>query len=104
MGALWSALLSLLVAVPVYADAESKEQQQVVEASDKYEGIEITVNINTASADELDTLLVGVGKKKAQDIVDYRAEHGAFKSADELKNVKGIGPSIIDKNRTRIKL
>lgn len=70
----------------------------------KYQGIEITVNINQASAEELADLLKGVGSKKAQAIVDYRNEHGQFKHADELANVKGIGPAIVEENQQRIKL
>ncbi len=52
------------------------------------------VNINTANADELGTLK-GVGASKAQAIIDYRTQHGAFKSADELANVKGISGKIL---------
>jgi len=70
----------------------------------KYEGIEITVNINNASAEELAALLNGVGLKKAQAIVTYRDEHGSFKTADELTAVKGIGDGLVTKNRDRIKL
>lgn len=50
------------------------------------------VNINTASAAELDTL-PGVGPATAQKIIDYRTAHGPFKSVDDLINVNGIGPS-----------
>ena len=62
------------------------------------------VNINSASAAELSEVLVGVGLKKAELIVGWREKNGPFKSAEELANVKGIGPSTIDKNRSRIKL
>ena len=51
------------------------------------------VNINTASPSELEAL-PGVGLAKAKVIVDYRQQHGAFKSVEELKNVKGIGEGI----------
>ncbi len=49
-----------------------------------------TININIADSNQLRTLK-GVGANKAQAILDYRAQHGAFKSVDELANVKGIG-------------
>ena len=57
------------------------------------------VNINTASADELAAAIKGVGPKIAQAIVRYRAQHGPFRSVDDLMQVKGIGPATIDKNR-----
>ncbi len=48
------------------------------------------VNINTASLEELDAL-DGVGPSTAQKIIDYRTEHGGFKTVDEIKEVPGIG-------------
>lgn len=48
------------------------------------------VNINTASATELEAL-PGVGPATAQRIVEYRTAQGGFKSIEELKNVPGIG-------------
>ncbi|MCW2761768.1 MAG: ComEA family DNA-binding protein [Marmoricola sp.] len=48
------------------------------------------VNINTATADQLDTL-PGVGPVTAQKILEWRAAHGAFSSVDELMEVDGIG-------------
>ncbi|MCL9783042.1 helix-hairpin-helix domain-containing protein [Vibrio sp. S4M6] len=74
------------------------------QSADHYEGIEITVNINQASAEELAALLNGVGLKKAQAIVQYRKEHGAFKSPEDLTKVKGIGIAIVGKNKERILL
>ena len=60
------------------------------------------VNINTATAKELEAL-PGIGAKKAQAIVEYREEHGgSFKSVDELKEVKGIGPKLLEKMRPEI--
>jgi competence protein ComEA len=60
------------------------------------------VNINTADARTIDRVLVGIGPSKAEAIVAYRKEHGSFKSADQLASVKGIGLSIVEKNRDRI--
>ena len=59
------------------------------------------INLNTASAAELETLN-GVGAAKAEAIVAYRSEHGGFKSVDELANVKGIGDKTVDKNRDQM--
>jgi competence protein ComEA len=62
------------------------------------------VNINSADAQTLAAELKGVGEKKAQLIVDYRQKHGAFKSVDELENVKGISMKTIEKNKANIAL
>ena len=62
------------------------------------------VNINTADAATIDAVLVNVGPAKAQAIVDYRKANGAFKSAEELAMVKGIGLKTVEKNRDRIEL
>ncbi|CAH0539393.1 helix-hairpin-helix domain-containing protein [Vibrio marisflavi] len=86
----------LLISLPIQSFAN--------EPASHYEGIEITVNINSAEADELAALLLGVGLKKAQAIVEYRSEFGEFQSIEELTKVKGIGNSIIRKNKDRILL
>lgn len=57
-----------------------------------------TVDINTATVAELEAVN-GIGPKKAQAIVDYRKKNGAFKSVDDLENVKGLGKASIDKMR-----
>ena len=59
------------------------------------------ININTASIELLDTL-PGIGPSFAQRIIDYRNEHGSFRSIDELTNVKGIGPKTLEKMRDEI--
>ncbi|WP_414930818.1 helix-hairpin-helix domain-containing protein [Streptomyces sp. Je 1-369] len=48
------------------------------------------IGLNTATAEQLDEL-PGVGPVLAQHILDYRAEHGGFRSVDELREVNGIG-------------
>ncbi|MEW2133713.1 ComEA family DNA-binding protein [Streptomyces sp. NPDC005435] len=50
------------------------------------------VSLNTATADQLDTL-PGVGPVLAQHILDYRTRHGGFRAVEELKQVNGIGNS-----------
>lgn len=56
-----------------------------------------TLNINTATADEMVDALKGIGPKKAQAIIDYREAKGPFKSVEQLTEVKGIGPSTLAK-------
>ena len=48
------------------------------------------VNINTATAEELQTL-PGIGPTYARRIVEYREENGPFRTVNELANVEGIG-------------
>ena len=62
------------------------------------------VNINTANAQAIAEGLKGIGLKRAQAIVDYRAKHGPFRSADELAQIKGVGTKVIQKNRSDIRL
>ena len=54
-----------------------------------------TVNINTATLEELQTIK-GIGKKKAEAILQYRKEHGAFRTKEELLQVKGIGKKALE--------
>ncbi len=56
------------------------------------------VNINTATADQLDTL-PGIGAKMAARIVEYRQKNGSFKKVEDLMNVRGIG----EKNFLKLK-
>jgi len=59
------------------------------------------ININTASAGELDAL-PGIGPTYAQRIIDYREANGGFNSIEEIENVKGIGPATFAKMKDRI--
>jgi comEA protein len=53
------------------------------------------VNINTASASELETL-PRIGPKVAQRIVDFRTKNGNFKKVEEIMKVQGIGEKVFD--------
>jgi competence protein ComEA len=60
------------------------------------------VSLNTATVDQLDTL-PGVGPVLAQHIVDYRTQHGGFRSVDELREVNGIGERRFADLRNRVR-
>lgn len=64
--------------------------------------LENKININTASAQELQDGLDGIGKVLAQRIVDYREANGPFRSTEEIKNVSGIGDIIFEHIRDSI--
>ena len=53
------------------------------------------VNLNTATADELEAL-PGVGPATAATILAHREQHGPFASVDDLADVRGIGPAKLD--------
>ena len=56
------------------------------------------VNINTATAAELDSL-PGIGPSRAADILTHRKRKGPFKSCDSLIDIYGIGPKTIENIR-----
>ena len=65
---------------------------------------EITVNINQADAETLASVLSGIGISRAEAIIAYRESYGPFQAVDELVAVKGIGESLVNKNRKLIVL
>ncbi len=62
-----------------------------------------SVNINTASAQEL-TSLHGVGPARAEQIVAWREQNGGFTSVEQLLEIRGIGPATLERNRERLVL
>lgn len=61
------------------------------------------ININTASADELENI-PGIGAVKAESIVSYREENGDFKAIEDIMNVSGIGEKSFEKIKDKITL
>lgn len=79
----------------------SKSTSSVKGASTSSNPVSGKVNLNSASASQLDTL-PGIGTAYAQRIIDYRNTNGGFKSIDEIQNVKGIGPATFAKMKDLI--
>lgn len=81
---------------------ETASEQEMREYNSKSSSlINGKLNINTADAEELEQL-DKIGPKTAQKIIDYRNANGAFKSVDEIKNIKGIGDKTLEKIRDKI--
>jgi len=108
MGTLMVAGMMTMAAAPAGSTPQSGEQAQAASAkapkkakapkaskADRLKTSGKSININTASAEDL-TALPRIGAKVALRIVEYRAAHKGFKSVDELRNVKGVGPKLLD--------
>jgi len=61
------------------------------------------VSLNTATAEQLDTL-DGVGPATASKILEYRRQHGGFRSIDDLGEIPGIGPKRLAALRGKVQL
>ena len=60
-----------------------------------------TVNLNTATKDQLQSL-DGIGPKKADAIIAYRKKNGSFKTVDDLVNVPGFGEKSVANIRSEL--
>ena len=88
--------------MPTEAAAGGAAPRARLRVSSESEGIGGTLgpklSLATATAEELDEL-PGVGPVTAQKIIDYRSEHGPFRSVDDLDAVPGIGPTRVEQLR-----
>ncbi len=78
---------------PVAPDVDLAVAAQ--EGADRAEGTEHRIDLNSASAEELEAL-PGIGEVKANAIVTYRNEVGPFTSVGEVIEVRGIGPATLN--------
>ncbi len=72
------------VSIPAGTEVEFTIPQEAIQPEVKL------VNLNIASAEELETL-PGIGGKLAERIIAYRTENGPFETVEDLANVSGIG-------------
>ena len=76
------------------AGGETEAPGAAPAAGPKEEAASGKININTATAEELETL-PGIGEKRARAIVEDRQSNGPFRTIEELTRVKGIGDGIL---------
>lgn len=77
----------------IAADICLKESSEYNCCIEKEQSITSKISINNSSIEELMTL-PGIGKMKAENIINYRTSNGPFKSVDEITKVEGIGESL----------
>lgn len=106
---LWIALLTLAFALLLfmYGRALPRPEDGTWRIDTQYRTAEETapvrerVNVNTASAQELETL-TGIGPALAKEIVKDREENGSFTTLEDLLRVKGIGESKLEEFRYEV--
>jgi competence protein ComEA len=92
--------------IKIYKIGEDAEELEMEVQGQQENGLKTVdskgkININKAMVEELMTV-PGIGKVKAQSIIDYRNENGKFKSVDELTNITGIGAKTLEKLRDKV--
>lgn len=96
--ALFAFVFSFLLVTTSYAETPKLTTSDAVVAKHA-----ASVNINQADVEALQQIK-GIGKKKAQRIVDYRTQNGPFKSIEELTQIKGISLKILEMNKGRLSI
>ncbi|AXK53050.1 ComEA family DNA-binding protein [Pseudomonas protegens] len=99
-----SLIFAVLASLSLAAQAAPAVKAQVVapEAVEQATPQVSKINLNTADMAVLQRELFGIGEAKAKAIVAYREENGPFASVDELLEVKGIGKTILERNRDKL--
>jgi competence protein ComEA len=59
------------------------------------------ISLGTATVEELDTI-EGIGPVTAQDIIEFRDQHGGLASIEQLDQISGIGPATMESLRSRL--
>lgn len=97
----------MLIVIPsieekeIVEDKEEKKQEVIKE--NKTSVNDNKISINTADINKLMTLN-GIGRKKAEAIIEYREKNGLFKDIKDITKVSGIGSNIFDKIKDYIKV
>ncbi len=95
--------ITLLFVGFVFAFCTFRTPPQNIISGASASSVPYLININTANAEELDTL-EGIGAKTAKAIIRHRELNGGFKTVNELCEVSGIGISTLDKIKQYIKV
>ena len=88
---------SCILSLPVHAAIHPplKAEAKVDSSTNK-------INLNTAELAKIIGSFKGVGKKRAQAVIDYRKKHDGIKSIEELAQVKGFGKHFVEQNHDKL--
>ena len=93
--------ISCLLRAALPSDAAAAQSKTAARSAAKPTSTTAIVNLNTASATDLEGL-PGIGAKTAARIVEYRQKNGLFKKVEELMNVRGVGEKAFLKLKPQI--
>jgi len=93
-----SAALALAMLAPIAASQDQRAGRATKAAPAAASRV---VNLNTATAAEIDTL-PGIGPKTAELIIQYRQKNSGFKKIEEIMNIRGVGEKTFLKIKDRI--
>jgi competence protein ComEA len=97
----WSATLEKMTGMGAKVPAESSDTILAYLAKNFGADAPIQIHVNTASAVDLDSLLL-LRRAESRAVIQYRTEHGDFKSLDDLHKVPGVDPKKIDAKKDLI--
>ncbi|MBY0544925.1 MAG: ComEA family DNA-binding protein [Gammaproteobacteria bacterium] len=91
-------LVGLSISTGAFAETVASKADSAPVAS---ASLSAPVNVNTADVNMLETVK-GLGPSKAQAIIDYRNKNGHYKTIQDVENVPGIGPKLLEKIQSQI--
>lgn len=86
------------------ADSSSMANSPVLQENATAKKSPALLDINSATAAELSSVMIGVGLKRAEEIIKLREQLGGFTELEQLLDVKGIGLKTLEKNEALIRI
>lgn len=99
----WLMVFSAGVCFAAESEAAETKKDNAAEATAIETKSSNTININTATEEEL-VRLDGIGPAIAKRIIEHRKTYGSFEKPEDIMNVKGIGPKCWERNKDRISI
>ena len=88
------AIFTILIVNPAFAEGK---KEGAANPGETLASVQM-ININQADAKTLSTLK-GIGKDRAQKIIEYREQNGPFQKIEDIMKIKGIGRKVFELNK-----